>query len=48
MASPAAEPPEGDEAPPAPFRSWGALHAIVLASLAVVIAALALVTRAYR
>lgn len=48
MASPVAEPPQGDDAPPGPFRSWRALHAIVLASLALLVAALALVTRAYR
>ena len=51
MANPAADPPlapADGESPPAPFRTWRALHALVLASLAVVVAVLALVTRAYR
>jgi hypothetical protein len=54
MASPAADPAArpapaaDDEAPPPPFRSWRALHALVLASLALVVVVLAALTRAYR
>ncbi len=51
MANPAADAPRAageGEAPPAPFRSWRELYAMVIASLALVVVVLAALTRAYR